>query len=133
MFVKNNEARIHNLGGAVILNPGVNEVDDKAWKTALAGGSKDGKGETPKALQALLDEKKIEVVSASAAKASSSGDAPPPSTQSLSDMTVPEASDLIGQTFDRDLLARWRKEDERVGVRNAIDEQLEVLKLEESK
>jgi hypothetical protein len=132
MFIRNKEDRIHALPGGVVLKPGVNEVEEAAWKRALRGGSAEGaKASTPKALKALLDKKLIEVVgSADATGTPVAGSNTPPPT-SLADMKADEAEALVSMTYDRDLLSKWRSSEKRSGVLKAIDTQLKALAAED--
>ena len=123
MKVKNNETRVHVLGGSgdagVRLIPGVNEVDDEAWKKAT---EKPGP-----ALKHLLDKKVLEVVGES----EPTGAAKPATTsQDLSGYDVAKAKDIIADTFDRDTLTKWRRAEKRKEVQTMLDDQLELTKPE---
>jgi len=49
--------------------------------------------------------------------------------QTLSDLNVKEACDLIADTYDRETLLRWADEDKRKTVDLAIDAQLKKISL----
>jgi hypothetical protein len=116
MFVKNNAATRHKIGKRIALMPGVNEVDDKEWAKVA---------ELPLVKHYMeMDPPQLEVVGLG-----KRGSA----VQSLDQMTVDEASKLIGETYDRDLLKKWKKKDDRKGIHHAIDQQLELMKLDETK
>lgn len=51
------------------------------------------------------------------------------SAQTLSDLNVKEACDLIADTYDRETLLRWADEDKRKTVDLAIDAQLKKISL----
>ena len=133
-LVKNNEARIHTIGAPkggteIRLMPGANEVDADAWATA----------KTLPVIQAHLRAKTLEEVGASGKTAHPT---PGPSESlfgkphasvepptSLAQLKPDEAKALVGDTFDKELLGRWKKSDSRKGVQDAIDEQLELIKI----
>jgi hypothetical protein len=109
-IVNNKHARVINAGDHVVLLPGNNDVPAEGWEEA----------KEIKIIQGFLKEGSLVEVSGAAAKASEQ--------KGLGDLTVPEAQKLIDETFDRDLLATWRKADERKGVLEAIDAQLDLIK-----
>lgn len=139
-FVKNNEARIHGIGmpadvddgKSIDLLPGVNEVSDEKW----------AKAKEIRLVQHYLESKVLEEVSKSTATkegiATTTGGTTPPATASnvataedLSGYTVAEATDLIGNTYDKALLQKWAKADNRKGIQDAIAKQIEVLDSDE--
>jgi hypothetical protein len=131
-MVRNNTARVIGLGGAANLLPGVNEVDDEAWKKAQTV-----------ALKALLtkqegeDKPALELVSSAEATTATTAGATTGTTDTggtgtLSSKNVTDAKALVAETYDRKLLERWRTEETRHTVQQAIDEQLAKLQLSES-
>lgn len=154
VFVNNKGARHIGLGHGVRLNPGVTPVEDAAWTKAT-------KNPGP-ALKALLEDKDEGLVIVSRTEAGAAGvtDAGATATSpggvamrdstsgstgqeptgggstsaaDLGAMTVEDARGIISETFDKPTLQAWKKADARKGIKDAIDSQLEILKLEEKK
>lgn len=122
MFVKNNSKSVTNVGGLMVLRPGNNEVDAKAWKEATKIAE----------IQDMIKAKRLEVVSGGAAESSGQQEEPADDApQSLSDMNAPEAAALVAETNDPDTLERWMKDEQRVTVKKAIEAQLEKLSTED--
>jgi hypothetical protein len=108
LLVDNTEARIHNLGGHCILLPGINEVDEAAWKEAL----------------------KIELVRDFVRLGLLKPQAPAAGTQDaagLAAMKAPEAIATVKKTVDKDLLEKWYADEQRKGVLEVIEAQLEEI------
>jgi len=118
MMIKNNEARIHKLGNSVTLMPGVNEIDGAAWKEA----------KKILVVQELVKSGVLEVVGKGSSHEEEGEESEEEANESIDNMTVADASALIGETFDKALLNKWKKADKRKGVHDAIEAQLEVVK-----
>lgn len=132
MLVRNNTARLINIGGEKTLMPGNNEVDADVWQraqkiVAVQAMTKKQEGE---------DKPWLEAVSGS----SSTGSTGTTSAQGtgetanalLQSMNVTDAKTLVSETYDRTLLEQMRASETRGGVQQAIDAQLEKLKLSEA-
>lgn len=131
--VRNNTARLINIGGEKTLMPGINEVDADVWQRA----------QKIVAVQAMTkkqgDEDKpwLEVVGSSSSSGATTTQAPAPGTGEtanalLHSMNVTDAKTLVSETYDRTLLEQMRASETRGGVQQAIDAQLEKLKLSEA-
>lgn len=121
MLVKNNEARVHNLGDHVILRPGINEVPKDKFEEACE----------IELVKHYLDEGTIEVVKPTAAATAAAG-ASPGTTGSapavrLQDFKAGEAIALVEETFDLDLLQKWSAEQQSKTVATAIEKQIELI------
>lgn len=116
MLVKNNEARIHNLGDIVTLVPGVNDVPEEAWKKAQEIFL------VRHFLQAKVFEEVHDAHGAPINKVE-------PGTGLVDINTVPkgQALEIVGTTFDRTLLTSWRSSAKDSDVTKAIESQLERI------
>lgn len=113
--VKNNEPKIHTIGVSykttvgglgmgvtqIRLMPGVNEVDGGAWSTAKKNPI----------VRHYIETNVFEELGGS--------------KTGVSSMSVGTSLELIGQTFDRELLRRWRESETREKVVVALDAQIE--------
>jgi hypothetical protein len=125
MLVHNKDKRVHGFAAnaveavkagvdpQVVLKPGVNDIDPKAWE--LVKGTL--------AMKHHLKEGTIEVLSNAPAKAE----------VKLSELDQAEALEVVGLTLDRDLLIKWAKGEKRQPVNEAIGAQLEKVKVEKKK
>ena len=113
IVVENTESRVISIGGVELkpdhqwkdtLLPGVNEVDEEAWKKALA---------VP-AVRALVKEGKLKPEPGKRADATALED-------------VDDALSLIAKTVDRSLLEAWARREKRPQVRDAIEAQLKAI------
>ncbi|GGC98080.1 hypothetical protein GCM10011573_29510 [Enterococcus wangshanyuanii] len=115
MIVKNNGNYIRHIGG-VMLIPGVNNLDESDSKRfeedmSLALNKK------------LVDSKEIEFTSSGSGK----------SVDSITDMKVPEASELIQDTFSLELLEQWIQDENnskkpRTSIINQLENRIEEIK-----
>jgi hypothetical protein len=131
-MVKNNTARVIGLGDGANLLPGVNDIDDEVWKKAqqtvvVKSFLQKQEGETQPTLELVSSTE-----AATATTATGTTDTGTAGTGTLSSKNVTDAKALIAETYDRKLLERWRTEETRHTVQQAIDEQLEKLKLSEA-
>jgi hypothetical protein len=108
LLIENIEARIHNLGGHCILLPGINEVDEAAWKEALK-------------IELVRDFVRLGVLKPQTPAAGAQESA------GLAAMKAPEAIAVVKKTVDRDLLEKWYADEQRKGVLEAIEAQLEEI------
>jgi hypothetical protein len=108
LLVENTQPRIHNLGGHCTLMPGINEVEEAAWKEALK-------------IELVRDLVRLGVLKPQAPAAPVAG------AQGLAAMKVPEAIATVKKTVDKDLLEKWYADEQRKGVLEAIEEQLEEI------
>jgi|SRR5579859_609154 len=109
MILKWNQPNIHNIGGLFLLQPGVNiEVKTSDWE----------KAKKIPLIQHYLQTKDLEVVDATG------------NNDDLSAFSVSEAVKLVAETFDRNVLNQWLKTDKRSTVTNAIQAQLDKVKVE---
>jgi hypothetical protein len=100
-LVKNNEARVHNLGGHLTLGPGVNNPDPKAWAEA----------KKIKLVQHHLEEGTFEELD----------------VKDLAQVSEKRAAKLVADTVDRELLKSWAASEKREKVKAAIVKQLEKI------
>lgn len=109
LLVENTENRIHNLGGHCILMPGHNEVDEAAWKKAQE-------------IELVRDYVRLGVL-----KPKATAPAAPGAQTTIATMKAGEAIEVVKKTVDKELLERWYAEDQRKGVLDAIEKQLEAV------
>lgn len=102
VYVENTRARFSNLADAVLLKPGVNEVESSKWDR-------------------VKDHPVVKWRIENGVLLVKDGSKP------ISDMPAGEAVKLVKATVDADLLERWRRDDPRRSVRDAIDSQLDKL------
>lgn len=100
-LVKNNEARVHNLGGHLTLGPGVNNPDPKAWAEA----------KKIKLVQHHLEEGTFEELD----------------VKDLAQVSEKRAVKLVSDTVDRELLKTFAATEKREKVKAAIAKQLEKI------
>lgn len=91
------------------LKPGVNDLPPEVWES----------WSKTKVMQALVAEKKIVAPEVEAEKA--------PQLANLDSLKPKEATDLVKQTFDAELLEKWVTDEKRTGVIKAIEKQLEAI------
>ena len=115
VIVKNNTPSLHGIAykdpkrGSVSvcrLMPGSNEIEDEIWD-ALS---------THPRVQWRVDNKQYELIETSANKG-------------IRGLTPKKATSLIKETYDNELLGKWRSEETRTTVLKAIDEQMEFMSL----
>lgn len=109
LLVENTENRIHNLGGHCVLMPGHNEVDETAWKKALE-------------IELVRDLVRMGVLKPKVTPPAATG-----AQTTIAAMKATEAIEVVKKTVDKDLLERWYAEDQRKGVLDAIEKQLEAV------
>ena len=100
-IVHNKGLYIRNAAG-VTLVPGANTIDSDQWKEFSAN---------PLMKKLIDDEEIVGHVEA----------------QSTKDLSVPEATKLVKDTFSPELLLEWAEADERKGVQEAIIAQMDTL------
>lgn len=151
MLIKNNTARLINLGGFARLIPGVNDVEDGAWDKAqeielVRKMLEPMEGEDTPWLEVVGESEggdagdggAKQVFTASVSGTSAPGPTPTGGTgtgtgsTSLTGMNVKDAGATISETYDAKLLTRWRQGETRSTVLDAIDKQLEKVKLTEA-
>jgi len=109
-IVKNNRAQI--FGNHLLsLLPGVNEVDAKAWDEFKLSPS----------IKHCIAEGEIEELDFPTAN--------PDSPVQIDDLNQKEALALVKATFDSKLLERWAANESRKGVLDALEKQMDALKL----
>jgi len=116
-WTKSNVLTIHakdktNTVKPIQLLPGVNEVTKEDWSLAL---------QHP-VVKRYLDEEGILEVKGQTV------DDKPSKKEGLEDYTIPSASKIIKETYDVELLKSWKLKDDRVGIAQAIDDQLQFIK-----
>lgn len=114
MMVKNNAPNLKAIGEEITLLPGVNTVDSKAWAEAK---------KIP-LVQHYLEAKVLEEVAGSSTSTTGS------TSDSLKDLNEGAAIRVVQDTLDRTLLSKWKAEETRAKVLDAIAAQLEKLKLD---
>ena len=113
-IVKNNRAQIFG-NHLMTLLPGVNEVDAKKWEEfKLSPAIKHG-----------ISEGEIEEVDLPSAH----DDSP----VQISDLNQKEALALVKATFDMTLLERWAESESRKGVLDALEKQIDAVKVKKPK
>lgn len=115
MLVRYNKKNMYGILGFRFM-PGVNKVDNKKFAEM----------KKYKAFQFRLDAKILEVVD--------SEDTPSKANEGKSayaDRSIKQMEALIGEIYDRDLLAQIKTEDDRAEVHKAVDAQLEKINLTE--
>lgn len=110
LTIKNSLAKIfgNHLGS---IKPGVNEMEEKVW-IELA--------KTP-VVKHHVAEGEIEVLELPRAS--------PDSPVAIADLNVKEAVSLVKATFDKELLNRWAEVESRKQVLDALEKQMDALKL----
>ncbi len=105
MLVKNNAARVHQIGGKTLIQllPGVNVVDPKAWAEAAKILT----------IQHYLDIEELEVIDETA--------------NTLKEKTAKEAIKIAGDTLDLRLLNMWAEDETRAGVSKALQAQIDLV------
>lgn len=144
MIIRNKTNRIITIPGSLtnleegtravkqmILVPGNNQVSSDQWEAAqeieVVSYMVSGKGKDGKELEAGV---MLEVVSESdegGAEASDEGGDSGP--QDLSGVNATEARSIVGETYDRGTLERWKSSESRTTVVEAIDRQLERISI----
>ncbi len=117
-------------GGLLQIKPGVNNIPDKIWKKVAENPTikqKMGAGYLKIAAEAP-EKPKSKVSDESQLDLDGEGEE---GNVSLSDMNATEATELINETFDEDLLLEWKKDETRKGVLKVLDEQIELVELGE--
>ena len=95
-----------------VLIPGINEIDGKLWENAK---------KHPNVAHYLNEGELVEInvpTDAGARKKSSKG---------LLQYGITEAKKLVRQTYDKALLADWKSADNRSGIHQEIDKQIERI------
>lgn len=100
--IENTRPRFSNLADIVLLKPGVNEVEAGKWDR-------------------VKDHPVVKWRIENGVLIVKDGSKP------INEMSAGEATKLVKATVDADLLERWRKDDTRRSVRDAIDAQLDKL------
>lgn len=125
-------------GPSAHLKQGINEIDDDVFEALmecesnrehvssgrLTNPEEDGLDDEPEALEVEAGEDEEPEVDAPTLTAEPG---PHDALESLDEFTVDGASDVIGDTFDPEVLRRWAAADERKGVASAIADQLELI------
>lgn len=117
MLVNNKESRVHRIGNAdpklvITLMPGNNDVPADAWKAAKKIAV------VQHALKAGI---LVEGPGGESSLKASSGPV------KLDDMTATEAIGVIGETYDKALLEKWEKSEQRKTVLDALSKQMDVI------
>jgi len=116
MLVRYNKKNIYGILGFKFM-PGVNKVD----------GKKFAEMKTYPAFQFRLNKKILEVVDSENAPSKANE-----GKSAYADKSIKQMEALIGEIYDRDLLAQIKTEDDRAGVHKAVDAQLEAIRLTEA-
>jgi len=139
MFVKYNKEGILSLpvpgGTAIVLKPGVNpNIKESDWsevaknpiiKKKIDDGIIVPMPSKLKAASNADEKKKIKEEIQSELNSGAAKDLP--------EYTVKEATKLITETYDVEILKQWKYEENRSTVQKAIDEQLELISSEGKK
>ncbi|MBL6722490.1 MAG: hypothetical protein ISQ13_00615 [Candidatus Margulisbacteria bacterium] len=139
MFVKYNKEGILSLpvpgGTAIVLKPGVNpNIKESDWsevaknpiiKKKIDDGIIVPMPSKLKAASNADEKKKIKEEIQSELNSGAAKD--------LAEYTVKEATKLITETYDVEILKQWKYEENRSTVQKAIDEQLELISSEGKK
>lgn len=127
-LIKNNNAQVLVLCGTVRLMPGVNDVSDKDFTKIKKSKPKGADGPSwLELLRGTVNDRGLPTLQVIDEGAGSSKTG----SKSLEDMTAVEAIALVKETFDRDLLNTWAEGESRKTVTDAIDAQLDAIKLTE--
>lgn len=113
-IVHNKRAQIFG-NHLMTLIPGVNEVDGKVWEEFR---------KSP-AIKHYIAEGEIEEMELVAGKDNVAGSAP----FDLTALNQKDAVGLVKATFDKALLERWAEAESRKGVLDALEKQMDALKL----
>ena len=97
------------------ITPGVNEIPRSRWEALQKHPP------FVQALQYYMDQPGVLTVRQPPAGQN------PDADLSIKDFGIPEATQLVRETNDAQLLQRWQDEDDRKGVQRAIAEQLDKL------
>lgn len=120
MIVMNEEAHVKNISGALILQPGLNDVDPQVWERVVMVGDGAKKKMHP-TVAYWIEEGEITVQDAN------------PKMQDLAELSVKDAAALVKKTLSLDLLNLWVESEERSGVVKALKEQLKLLEVKPDK
>jgi hypothetical protein len=123
-LVNNKEARQINLGGLVLLAPGINSVPDDLWKEALKHDN----------AKLLVDAGTLEVVrraedGAAINTATDPGGLPGAPVDDINQLEPADAIRVIGLTYDRTLLSTWGGSAKNRDVKAALEQQLQAVGL----
>jgi len=97
----------------MILKPGINEMSDKDW----------AKMKDHQKFKKMLEDGDMEVVKKDNEKSKSGGEV----ASNLAEMKASDATKVVEQTLDKELLESWLEGEERVTVQRALDKQLKKL------
>lgn len=116
---------LHGAGGTVIIQPGINEINDEIW-----GQIRGQLGD--KINSKVIVEKGIKLATEKGENPPNLPAGTPPvqkvtSADSFSKLDVKEATALIGETVDTNLLKKWAEDEKRDGVLGVINKRLEEL------
>ncbi len=120
MIIRNKTAQLHATTfekQRIVLKPGVNDVDPKAWaawrETAV--------------MKHYLEEGKIVEPNAEAEAEKE------PEVKTLKGLNVKESIALVKATFDQELLGKWIEAEQRENVLKAMEKQLEAIAIKTEK